>query len=158
MKIKHNMNFVIGEYNIHLQENVLNIFRRFKQIDKHLPESGGILLGQIENKNIYFLKASIPNKFDRGSRFSFIRDKDAAQIIVDYEFANSLNKTIYLGEWHTHPEHVPSPSPQDKKMIKEQFSKNSINEGFVFLFIAGLSKLFISVYNGKDLIVGCYDY
>ena len=97
-----------------------------------------------------------PNKFDKATRTGFIRDKDAAQVIVDFEFINSDNKSIYLGEWHTHPEDIPTPSEQDMKMIKEQFHKNSLNEPVIFLVIVGLKKNYINIYDGKKIGTATY--
>ena len=123
-----------------------------KQIDKSQHEAGGILLGQVSGNKVYILKASTPNKFDKSSRNNFVRDKDASQVIVDFEFANSNNKTIYLGEWHTHPEDFPTPSSIDKVMIHKQFFKNQLNEKYLVLLIAGRKGLYVGLYNGKMLI------
>lgn len=46
---------------------------------------------------------------------------------------NSGQKTIYIGEWHTHPENYPNPSGVDNKMIVQQYFKNRINEPFLIL-------------------------
>lgn len=137
--------------NIIIARSVLNTMERFKQTTKKAPESGGIVLGQVRDKNVYILKVSTPNKFDKASRFSFECNKDAAQVIIDYEFINSGHKTIYLGEWHTHPENYPNPSGVDRKMINNQYLKNKLNEPFLMLIIQGIKKLYIGLFNGKNL-------
>jgi len=141
--------FTRNNKKIHISDSVIEIFNRDKQINKNDNESGGILIGQIKDENIYILKASIPNRFDKASRLYFECNKDAAQIIINYEFYNSGNKSIYIGEWHTHPEDLPKPSFIDKKMIKRQFKKNKLNEPFLILIIQGLKDLYMSLYNGK---------
>lgn len=143
--------FQISGYQIYLSNSVLEIFDKYTQTNKDSHEAGGILLGQTSGKSIYILKATIPTKFDKSTRYSFIRSKEIAQIIVDYEFINSNRKTIYLGEWHTHPEKIPSPSGQDIKMIKEQRKLSKLNEDFILLFIKGIEKLYAGVYIDKDL-------
>jgi integrative and conjugative element protein (TIGR02256 family) len=134
-----------------IARSVLNIIERFKQSNNKNNESGGILLGQVTEKDVHILKVTTPNKFDSASRYSFDCNKDAAQIIINYEFLNSGQKTIYIGEWHTHPEDYPNPSGIDKKMIDNQYFKNKLNEPFLILIIQGLKGLYVAIFDGKKL-------
>lgn len=134
-----------------ISETVINIIENFKQNNRKDNESGGVLFGQIHDNNIYILKASTPNKYDKAGRYSFECNKDAAQIIIDFEFINSGNKTIYIGEWHTHPENYPNPSGIDKGMIKNQYFKNRLNEPLLILLIQGLKGLYVSLYDGNKI-------
>ena len=137
--------------NIKITRTALNVIEKHKQIKRRAKESGGILLGQVIGNDVFILKASTPNKFDKASRHSFDCNKDAAQVIINYEFMNSGQKTIYIGEWHTHPENYPNPSVVDKKMIYNQYFKNKLNEPFLILIIQGLKGLYIAIFNGKKL-------
>lgn len=134
-----------------IARTVLNLIERFKQRNKKDNEAGGILLGQVTDNEVYILKITTPNKFDRASRYSFDCNKDAAQVIINYEFLNSSQKTIYIGEWHTHSENFPSPSGVDKNMINNQYFKNKINEPFLILIIQGIKGLYVAIYDGKKL-------
>lgn len=138
--------FEVLNYRVHIANSVYRILQRFIQDEKHKPESGGILMGQVKERDIYVQKLTVPGGADKNSRYSFTRDKDAAQIILDHEAINSLNTVTYLGEWHTHPELSPSPSLQDYSMIKEQFAKGKLNLPFVLLLIQGIDKVFLSMY------------
>lgn len=137
--------------NIFITRSAQEVIESYKQKSKRAKEAGGILLGQISNEDVYILKATTPNKFDRASRNSFECNKDAAQIIINYEFINSGHKTIYIGEWHTHPENHPNPSEIDKKMIINQYFKNRINEPFLIMLIQGLKGIYLAIYDGKTL-------
>ncbi|MFI1773379.1 Mov34/MPN/PAD-1 family protein [Thalassobellus citreus] len=138
------------EYKIIIEGNVLELFETFKQTGrKH--ERGGILLGEVSKAEIRIKKASIPTMFDSGSRFRFNRHKKSAQLFTDYEFYNSQGTIIYLGEWHTHPESIPSPSNIDIKMIATQFKKNKINESFLLMIIVGIKGIYLGYYDGKNL-------
>jgi integrative and conjugative element protein (TIGR02256 family) len=137
--------------NIIISRSVLNLIEKFKQSSKKDNESGGILLGQVTDKEVFILKVTTPNKFDRASRCTFDCNKDAAQIIINYEFLNSGQKTIYIGEWHTHPENHPNPSCVDKEMINNQYFNNKLNEPFLILIIQGLKGLFVAIFDGKKL-------
>lgn len=136
---------------IKITRTALDVIETHKQIKKRAKESGGILLGQVIGNEVYILKASTPNRFDKASRHSFDCNKDAAQVIMNYEFINSSKKTIYIGEWHTHPENYPNPSGVDKKMIVQQYFKNRINEPFLILLIQGLKGIYIAIFDGKTL-------
>jgi len=139
----------IGLYTVFLGEELIHILYSFRQVKMKSPESGGILLGQMKNSDMYLLRVSIPNPKDSFHRTGFTRNREVAQIIINHEFFNSGKKTIYLGEWHTHPEDNPSPSFQDTKMIKDQFKKNNLNEEFVILTIVGNANLFVGVLDNK---------
>lgn len=146
------ISFLLSDLNIFIGQNVLDVIASFRQLKKEQNESGGILLGQVKENNIYILRNSIPTPFDSATRTSFVRNKKIAQIIIDYEFANSQNKTVYLGEWHTHPEDYPTPSFVDKEMISDQFKFNKLNEPWVLLLIQGRKGFYIGKYDGKKLI------
>ncbi len=139
------------KYKILICDSVIQILSSHKQEEKDKYEVGGILLGQVKGNEIYILRLSTPNKYDNASKYGFVRDKDMAQIIVDYEFINSNKKTIYLGEWHTHPEDFPKPSNVDRKMMKDQFQKNTLNEPYLILAIQGHEELYLGLFNGKRL-------
>jgi len=86
-----------------ITKNVLEIFNRSRQLKKNSKESGGILIGQVNDQYILVSRATSPNKLDTQGATKFIRNKDIAQEIIEYEFQNSEMKNTYLGEWHTHP-------------------------------------------------------
>lgn len=142
----------VSDIKVYISQSTIDIIERHKQNKRATPESGGILLGQVRGNEIFILKASTPNKFDKSSRNSFSCNKDAAQIIIDYEFLNSDKKTIYLGEWHTHPENFPTPSGIDQKMIKDQYFKNKLNEPFLMLLIQGRKERYFSIFDGKKIM------
>lgn|SRR5690554_6632066 len=147
------MEIKIDKYTICIAESVLKVLDSYKQTGDQ-NEAGGIILGRVyENNVVCITELSEPNEFDKSSRYSFVRDKKMAQLIVDEAFDRSGGKLIYLGEWHTHPERHPMPSWVDKRMIKQQFKKNIINESFLILLIQGTKSLYAAIYNGKKLIV-----
>lgn len=145
------MRIIIGPYVVQLSPTLLNIFKKQKQDEPGRNESGGILLGQLANEIIHIKKLSLPNIYDKATRFSFERDKTIAQIIINHEFVNSEGKVIYLGEWHSHPEDYPTPSPQDLFMIREQYLGNQLNSNFILLIVVGIKAVFLGVYDGQHL-------
>lgn len=127
-------------------QNVLDIFSTYRQYDEKRGEAGGILLGEMNDENILVTKVSFPNKYDQSSRYGFLRKKETAQLLVDYEFLNSHGKTVYLGEWHTHPENDPKPSLQDISMIENQYENNATGLDFLLLVIVGINNLYVGSY------------
>lgn len=147
----YNMNYSLtykfDKYIVSISEDVIDILHTFCQDSNEKLEAGGILIGYFTEYHIFITKVSTPNCYDKRTRYSFVRDKGAAQAIVDYEFLNNSGSMIYLGEWHTHPEDFPTPSFQDKKMIKEHFSKSKLNEPFILLLIQGIKDIYLGVYS-----------
>lgn len=135
-----------------LTHKVQNLLLEYIQDSKVKNEAGGILLGQFVEDHYYLMRVSEPSQFDKASRYSFERNREVAQIIADYEFVNSNKKTIYIGEWHTHPEEHPSPSKTDIIMIKDQFKFGKNLPSVIFLIILGQSSLYVGLYNGKKLL------
>ena len=111
------------------------------------PENGGVLLGKkhIESETYFVTDLSVPSSKDIKRRFSFIRNKDVAQKLIDQRWKDSDGVENYLGEWHTHPEMNPTPSSVDKKLINTIIEDKSNVFSKVFLIILGIDK---SIYVG----------
>lgn len=146
------MEIKIDRYLLVLSAEVLNILHRSMQRKQSDPESGGIILGKVTAENILVQRLSIPTELDRRSRTNFERHRLSAQIIINYEYANSYGQVTYLGEWHTHPEDHPSPSGTDIKMIRQQFTQNKIYTDFLILLIQGNKSLFAAIINQDGAI------
>ena len=111
----------------------------FAQTNKVDKEAGGILLGkQVQNRNEYIISdVSVPNNKDIRRRFSFVRNKDAAQCIINRWWWETKGVVNYLGEWHTHPELCPVPSQVDRTLIKQVIDDHSNVFTRLFLIIVG---------------------
>ena len=136
----------LDDMTVKIEETVINKMLEFKQDTKDKPESGGILIGfYIEDNSFTITNITTPSDQDVFSRYNFIRTKKNAQKAIDRLFKESNNKKIYLGEWHTHPERYPSPSPKDLELIDNCNKKNLNPFEFLFMIIAG---------NGMEIYVG----
>jgi len=83
-------------------------------------ESGGVLLGYIVDEDtIYIETASEGGSKAIHEEFYFRADPNYVDMIIDMEYANSGGKVVYLGEWHTHPQIHPEPSPKDLQSLTE---------------------------------------
>jgi integrative and conjugative element protein (TIGR02256 family) len=135
------MEIKIGNLSIHLSPEVLEILDRYIQRGLTDLESGGVILGRIAGDTIQVQRLSVPTELDKRSRMSFERHRLSAQIVINYEHANTHGQVTYLGEWHIHPEDHPTPSGTDIIMIKKQFAENTIHTDFLILLIQGRKSL-----------------
>ncbi len=96
---------------------VIALMNEQRQLDAVATEAGGMLLGRLisETDDVIVDEATEPTNADRRGRFFFDRSRVAAQQYINLVWERSARTRIYLGEWHTHPEDDPSPSPQDLK-------------------------------------------
>ncbi len=132
---------------------IKTIYKYIQKTDKAF-ESGRIILGREdkETNNLIIDFCTEPFYNDKRSKYKFERiDK---RHITEYEKINSENDNIYLyiGEWHTHPEQVPSYSKIDKdNWIK--INKEDTCYDFQYQMIAGIEELRIwKVENESNII------
>lgn len=78
-------------------------------------EIGGILMAeQVEPGEFRIVDFSLDDF--TGSAAHFVRSPDYHRAALDAFFArtgNNYTRYNYLGEWHSHPNHAPFPSPTD---------------------------------------------
>jgi integrative and conjugative element protein (TIGR02256 family) len=121
-----------------------SIFEEFAQYEQRADpnESGGILLGLVFNDYDEPLELVKPSKSDKMGLHMFIRRRSPAQRKINRAWSKSGGYMIYLGEWHTHPGCDPTPSGQDKKMIKNAVQTTKMEIGYLYLIIAGKNRSF----------------
>ncbi len=118
---------------VHYSKQALDIFNseilKFGEI-----ETGGVLIGFISGNTIFVEKASNGGKNAIHEELYFKADPNYIDMFIDMEVANSNGQFRYLGEWHTHPEVMPSPSVIDINSLNEiAFS----SDDFCMLLIIG---------------------
>lgn len=112
----------------------------------------GVLTGsQIDDKTFRISKVS-PPCVASNSRCGCVRDaqKGNAFIVQDYE--QSEHTRVYIGEWHTHPESHPSPSPTDISSIVSNYHTSSLVLPILVMVIVGTESLYVSVYEGNSFV------
>lgn len=99
---------------VHLADQAVTTFAAHAQRRSSDTESGGILLGCVRGTNLEILHATEPSATDSRFRFLFERSSNNHREIAEAFWHQSRGTVRYLGEWHTHPEDLPSPSNTDK--------------------------------------------
>ena len=75
-------------------------------------ETGGILLGhQHDDRRLVVTTAGDPGPQAVRQRASFRRDQAHAQALADAAWSH--DRSVWLGDWHTHPRGPVQPSPVD---------------------------------------------
>ena len=120
----------------------LNIMLSYLQEDVNIPEAGGVLLGRyiLDTQDIVIDEVTRPMIRDRRTRHGFFRSRENHQQVIDRAWKKSDGTCTYLGEWHTHPEAVPTPSITDKinwqkKLLFDKFSR------YLFFVVVGTTHL-----------------
>lgn len=81
-------------------------------------ETGGVLIGYVdEQRRAVALRATGPGPRAERSRTRFSRDPDSIQAELDRGAIELGARGLYVGEWHSHLEASPQPSPTDVESL-----------------------------------------
>lgn len=91
-----------------------HFFSNMKSGFNYSLETGGILVGMLNSgPTITITDVTTAQSKDIRHKFRFRRSADEHQSLMDQLWEESGYRKMYLGEWHTHPEAIPSPSGVD---------------------------------------------
>lgn len=123
-------------------EKCVKLWDSYRQRAVQDCEAGGILLARrIEgSEDIVIDEATPPHSKDRRTRFSFFRRKKPTQEIVNCKWNETSGAVNYLGEWHTHPEAVPTPSHIDKMNWRRIVRKTEFKGDSLVFVIVGIDE------------------
>ncbi|HLY67632.1 MAG TPA: Mov34/MPN/PAD-1 family protein [Chloroflexota bacterium] len=116
----------------------LSIIRSFAQVDPGDKEAGGVLLGRYiaGTRDVVVDAVTVPLPGDVRHRTSFFRARRRHQDAIDEAWRTSEGTCTYLGEWHTHPEAMPSPSCIDTRDWSRRLTQDRFS-GDLFFVVAG---------------------
>ena len=132
-----------------IEEQVWETILRFRQTGNAATEAGGILLGYRRGTHLHVVDATIPHAADRRSRFRFSRAKESHQHIALQRWKETYGTVDYLGEWHTHPEEMPSPSSIDSSEWRRIYEQRPVP--MLFVILGWSSHVWIGVGSGSRL-------
>ncbi|WEA41641.1 Mov34/MPN/PAD-1 family protein [Lysinibacillus fusiformis] len=135
----------ISKYGIKIQIKpiVLRGLFHYKQVNKSDFEAGGILIGRFlsENENVIIDNYTEPSCYDIRKRYYFERLTKVHQDILNKVWKESCGTQNYLGEWHTHPEDVPSPSLHDLRSWRILLQNQNKDVNKLFFIIVGIKEI-----------------
>lgn len=108
----------IGGPAIILTDRVLSVMHKYRQLHPHAREAGGQLYAKFEGVDTLILEATKPKLLDKRTRYRFKPNR----ILQRFEIYNRYRKGLhFVGDWHTHPEKIPSPSNKDINYMNNHF-------------------------------------
>lgn len=115
-------------------DEVLEHFARCRQLRSHQTEAGGQLFATFDGARIRVVEATGPRRTDTRSRTSYLPDRRAEQREIDTRHERDRH---YVGDWHTHPEDIPTASSRDAESISESVAKSTHTLHAFVLVIVG---------------------
>lgn len=124
---------------IFLPGNVVSLLDSHRQLRIGSTEAGGILLGRLLNNSDDAIidRITEPGPGDERRRFSFKRGLRRSQESVNAVWHETSGSVNYLGEWHTHPEEIPTPSRVDIDDWVRIIKHARFESGFLIFIIVG---------------------
>jgi integrative and conjugative element protein (TIGR02256 family) len=137
--------------NLVLSDPVVEHFALYQQVRHNQTEAGGQLFARLTRYEIFVEEATGPRPTDRRGRTHYTPDRQAERKEIRERFDLGLH---YVGDWHTHPENVPVPSPIDRFTISD-CSRRSTHKlaGFLLIVVGNGSFpecLHISLHEGAS--------
>lgn len=126
-----------GDYRFEISAHVLEMMQRFRQTEALMSEAGGVLLGRHlrDSSAIIVDEITTPLPGDRCTRTRFCRAQSQHQAVIDEAWHKNNGTCTYLGEWHTHPEPIPSPSVVDWSDWKRRLRSDTYSEPIFFVIV-----------------------
>ena len=113
-----------------------------------LLESGGVVLGrkELDWEKYVITDIGIPTRYDTQSAFSFVRNRENAQRVVNHAWEQSNGEVNHIGEWHSHIFPSPFPSWQDRQDMKRAYYDHEcLFEHFFTLIVSSDLKVYVGV-------------
>ena len=131
----------------------LDVVEKLTEYTQHKgDELCGVLTGsKIDNSKYRICKISQPC-IAKNSLFRCERDAEEANTFINEDFLKSNNTRVYIGEWHTHAQDIPTPSSVDYNSIIQIYNTSEIPLPFLLLIIVGKSEIYYCLYDGERFI------
>ncbi|WP_175725629.1 Mov34/MPN/PAD-1 family protein [Burkholderia ambifaria] len=122
---------------VELADEVLETLNRHRQLDSLSHEAGGQLFARFEADRMRILQATEPTSKSRRGRTYFWPSRREEQREIESLYAQGLH---YVGDWHSHPEPYPEPSPDDIHKIEGIYAKSKHDLNCILMLIVGASE------------------
>lgn len=132
----------------YIGREVLTRMQPFVQDAPEKLEAGGLLMGRylLESRDVVVDAITVPEPGDKQSRHRFYRAHERHQAKLERAWEESAHTCTYLGEWHTHPEQNPTPSPIDRANWIRKLRTDDFGSHLFFLILGTES---IGLWEGK---------
>lgn len=124
--------FAAGLRRFRVSEGCLESLHRRRQLAAGAPETGGQLFAEISRGEVSVVSAT--DVVAKKGRFFFLPNRKRENFEIQGQFESGLH---FVGDWHTHPEDVPTPSSLDTAKIGDLFQKSAHELPWFLLVIVG---------------------
>src|SRR5579862_3615404 len=111
---------------VEVAEEVVETITAFSGPSENKKEAGGILLGFYRGPHVQIVHCTSPLPGDRRLWNFFDRSDPGHQGEALKHWRDSGRTMNYVGEWHTHPEAVPTPSFVDRRTWRKIARRHTI--------------------------------
>lgn len=137
---------------VQLDDNVLEVFQKSRQLRPWAKEAGGQLFCRFAKGIMMIERATRPGVGDKRGRYSFWPLRKKEQKEIDCQFEKGLH---YIGDWHTHPESIPKPSGEDIRKMQAIYRESIHCLRYMVLVIVGKEKtptgLWVGIISHEDV-------
>ena len=142
-----------GRQRITFTDDVLDHFSVHRQTGCFTSEAGGQLFATFGEDQITLRHATGPSWLDRRQRFRFFPNWWAARSDIRRMHRARFH---YVGDWHTHPEPVPTPSHMDRESMHDIFQKSRHDLAGFLMVIVGTDPvpdgLYVGIYTADTAV------
>lgn len=141
------------KYKITISNKVIATIINHRQINNKY-EAGGMLIGSIvvNSNEIEINDYTEPLKEDSRNRLAFKRSNIHNELLHK-KWKDSNFTKLYLGEWHTHPQNIPTPSFIDKISWNKLLVKSDTESDILIFIIGGISSVEIWIGDRNTKII-----
>lgn len=139
------MNYAHGHLRLEFGESCLEQLAAHRQSSCISREIGGQLFARVDESHYRIELATVTRGRSRRARYGFWPDRTAEKADILRLFEQGLH---YVGDWHTHPEPVPSPSSTDAAEMLDIFRCSRHELTTMLLVIVGQSPFPSGLYVG----------
>lgn len=130
---------------VELSESVLETFSGHRQLKPRSREAGGQLFCRLDTGRILVEVASGPRRSDLRGRFFLWPNRADEQADINRLFSARFH---YIGDWHTHPEDHPAPSPEDLSKIRDILKRSRHSLRAMLLVVVGRAEFPAGIWCG----------
>ena len=141
-----------GGPSVVLTDDAIAAMIRHRQKSIKDKEAGGQLFARFEGNNTIIVEATEPKALDKRSRYGFIPSQWLQRQEIKSKYTQGKH---FVGDWHTHPQQVPSPSGDDKESMIDCFRKSRHELKAFLMVIVGTAdppeNLFVCLVDGSGI-------
>jgi integrative and conjugative element protein (TIGR02256 family) len=125
---------------------------RRRQMNEKDNEAGGQLFAKFEENHTVIVEATEPKPLDKRARYLFIPNRWLQRQEIKTLYNQGKH---FVGDWHTHPQPVPSPSADDINGMVDCFRKSRHDLKAFLMVIVGTADppegLFVCLVDGNGI-------